>query len=190
MARSARWISDPEAIACLTSPLRQRILDRLEAIGPASAAELATSLRLAPDRLYYHLKLLQKVDLITLAGTRGSGASQQVLYDLSAQDWHLAYQPVEPKRAAAFNKLTAAMLRQARRDFEEGWEHPHVRGLGEQRNLWSLRLEAHLDEEELADLNGHLQAIVDLLRKPQRGGDGTHVALTWVLAPQRAHDAD
>jgi len=184
MARSAQWITDPKAIACLSSPVRQRILDRLEAIGPASAADLATSLGVAPDRLYYHLKLLQKVELVILAGTSGSGGSRQALYDLAAQDWHLAYQPVEPKRAAALNKLTAAMIRQARRDFEQGWNHPQISGFGNLRNLWSLRLEAHLSDEELVELNGHLQAIVELLRKPQRGGAGTHVALTWVLAPQ------
>jgi len=187
MGTSTRWVSDPRAIACLRSALRQRVLDRLETIGPASAADLAGSLALAPDRMYYHLKCLLDVGLIVEAGVRGVGRHQQVLYDLPVKHWHLAYDPDDPERVTAINKLTASMLREARRDFEQGWQHPKAKGAGSRRTQWSLRLEGYLNNRELAQLNHHLQAIVDLLRKPKpkRRRSGTHVALTWILAPLR-----
>lgn len=186
MDEPIHWVRDPEAIACLASPVRQRIMDRLEAMGPASAAELAAELGLAPDRLYYHLKVLQGVDLIVPAGTRGEGRRAEARFDLVARRWHLAYAPQDPERCEAIDRLTWAMLRQAQADFESGWEHPAVAVEGPARNQWSLRLEADLGPEDMAALNAHLQGILTLLRRPARGqrreGD-TRIALTWALSP-------
>lgn len=189
MGGTTHWIRDPDAIACLGSPVRQRLLDRLEALGPATAAELAESLGLPPDRVYYHLRLLEKHDLIREVGHEGEGRRRQALYDLRARSWHIAYDPTDEASVEAVDRLTAAMLRQGLRDFEGGWEHPRVEVGGRRRNQWSLRLEAQLSPSEVERLNEHLEAIVQLLRKPDRSsaaaGDATstHVALTWLLSP-------
>ena len=75
------------------------------------------------------------------------------------------------------------MLRAAARDFETGLIQADARGRGPARNLWSLRLEAKLSKSELSEVVGHLEAIVDILRKPKRDGKGRLTALTWILAP-------
>lgn len=81
-------------------------------------------------------------------------------------------------------KATAAILRCARRDFDEGQQHPQAVVRGSTRTLWSLRMEARLGREDLRAINDHLQAILDILRQPRpTRGRRTLTALSWVLAP-------
>lgn len=179
-------MDDPEALAAMKSPVRQRLLDRLEAIGPASAGELAAELDRPPDRVYYHLRRLERVGMIEAVSERVRGRHRETLYDLAHRRWHIAYDPASKRSRRAVEALTAAMLREAQRDFEAGWSTPGLAVRGKQRTQWSLRLEARLDRDQLAELNEHLDAIARLLRGA-RGAEATrrkttHVALTWVLA--------
>ena len=181
--REIHWIDSPAQIAALASPIRQAILDRLEAHGPCSVRELAEALGRRPDALYYHVKRLVALELLAEVGTRATQTSPEALYDLRRRNWHIAYAPEQPEQAEALRKLTGAMLRTAAGDFTAGLAHPHARGSGPERNLWSLRLEASLTARERRELVGHLEAIVTLLRKPKRRRGGEPMALTWVLAP-------
>ena len=183
MASRIHWIAEPEQIEALGSRVRQRIVDRLEAIGPASVAALATALGVPPDRLYYHAHRLAKHRIIQQVGTEGEGREKSAVFDVIARRWHLKYDAGKAAVVAALRKVTASMLRQAKADFDAGWSVPGVALRGTHRTLWSLRLEASLSRAELAELNTHLQAIVDLLRRPRRSEQGRMVALTWVLAP-------
>lgn len=174
------WVREPEHIEALASPLRQRIVDRLEAIGPCSVRELAQSLGRRADSLYYHLRILEEIRIIEEVESPGE---PEVHYDLAHRSWHIAYEPEDPDNAAALRKVTQAMLRQANRDFEAGLDSPRARVAGSERNLWSLRLEASLTRAEQRALTEHLQAIVELLRRPRRRPGGCLTALTWVMAP-------
>lgn len=183
----AHWVRESARIAALGSLVRQRIMDRLEAIGPASVRELADELGVAPDRLYYHVRALETHGHVAVAGDRGEGRNREVLYDLVHRRWHIAYDLDDADNAAAIRKLTAAMVRQAQRDFDAGFTHPDAEVAGPARNLWSLRLEASLTSAELRELNRHLRAIVDLLRRSDRRRSrrrGGHlISLSWLLAP-------
>lgn len=182
-APATHWISDPAQIDALASPIRQRILDRVEAIGPCSVAELAEALGRRPDALYYHVRLLTRLGLLAEVGSRCTVTSPESLFDLAHRRWHIAYAPEDPAIAAALRKLTRQMLRQAERDFDEGLDAADARGRGPERNLWSLRLEAHLTAAEQRELVAHLEAIVALLRKPKRTRRGRLTALTFLLSP-------
>lgn len=187
MRRQIHWVREAARIRTLTSVTRQRILDRLEAIGPASIKDLAPRLGLEPDRLYYHVRLLLRHRFIDEVGKAGSGRTTETLYDLVHRRWHIDYEGAGPAARKALDALTASMLRLARSDFAGALQSGRARARGNTRNLWSLRLEARLGRAELRALQTHLTAIVDILRKDDRGGDGELVALTWVLAP--LHDS-
>ncbi|GJM22807.1 MAG: hypothetical protein DHS20C15_27220 [Planctomycetota bacterium] len=180
---STHWVRDPKAIECLSSPTRQRILDRLEALGPSSVAELSASLQLPADGLYYHMRLLTRRGLIVERERRPTNGPPETLFELVAKRWHIHYEPNNKRNAEAVRKLTGSLLRQASRDFEQGLTHPNTTTDGPRRNLWSLRLEAKLNGEEVRELNGHLRAIVELLRRPRANTEGQLCALSWVLAP-------
>ncbi|MCB9754250.1 MAG: helix-turn-helix transcriptional regulator [Myxococcales bacterium] len=180
------WIDDPAQLEVLASPVRQAILDRIEGLGPQPVKALAASLEVAADSLYYHVKKLLAVGLLVQRGVQGDGREEEALYDLPARRWHIRYRPEDPAQARALGKVTASILRQAERDFTAGLASEQAVTRGALRNLWSLRLEGALTRDELRALNGHLQAIVELLRKPERGRGGGLYALSWVLAPARA----
>ena len=181
------WIREPAQIEAMISPLRQAIIDRIEALGPSSVADLARSLGRPADALYYHVHKLQQVGLLVETGSRSTARRDEALYDFPRRRWHIAYELADPSNVAAIRKATTSLLRQAGRDFDDGVEHPKARVKGPLRNLWSLRLEARLSRDEVREINRHLQAILAILRKPRparRGG--TLFALSWVLAPLRA----
>ncbi len=183
-ADRVHWIRDPETIEALVSPVRQNLVDRLEAVGPCSVRELAESLRVAPDSLYYHVKLLVDAGVLVAKGSRETTRRDETIYDVARRNWHIRYEPDQPDNARAVRRLAASILRQAERDFEAGLRDPAATVSGPTRNLWSLRLEAPLTEEELGAVNEHLAAILEILRKPQReGAEGTLCAFSWLLAP-------
>ena len=70
-----RWVRRPEHIEALASPMRQRIMDRIEAIGPCSIRDLALSLDVAADSLYYHVRRLQQIGLLSVGSRRRPGAA-------------------------------------------------------------------------------------------------------------------
>jgi len=177
------WISEPGQLAALVSPVRQNILDRLEATGPCTVADLAAQLALAPDALYYHVRKLESVGLLVRTDTQKGAGRDSAVYDLAAREWHIDYRPGDPDNEQAVTAITAGMLRQAQRDFERGFSAEHAEPRGPARSLWSLRLESALDGNDLQAVNGHLQAILDILRKPRRDSGQPLYAMTWVLAP-------
>lgn len=178
------WIRDPAVIEALISPVRQNLVDRIEALGPCSVRELAESLRVAPDSLYYHVNLLVEAGVLVVKGARETTRRDEMIYDVKKRNWHIRYEPGQPDNARAVRRLTASMLRQAERDFEAGLEDPAAVVTGPGRNLWTLRLEASLEPGEMELINAHLQEILGVLRKRRRGGDrGTLCALTWCIAP-------
>ncbi len=178
------WIRDPAVIEALVSPVRQNLVDRLEALGPSSVRELAESLRVAPDSLYYHVKMLVKAGVLVAKGEQETRRRDETLYDVVKRNWHIRYEPADPDNTRAVRRLTASLLRQAERDFESGLEDPAAEVSGPARNLWSLRLEACLEPDELENINQHMKEVLAILRKPRRkGGKGTLCAMTWALAP-------
>lgn len=182
-ADGVRWIREPEQLQALASSMRQNLMDRLEALGPSTVAQLAESLGVAADGLYYHLKKLEDVGLVRRADVAKGAGRDGVTWDLAARRWHLAYEPGNPDNESALTDITANLLRQAQRDFERGFGVDGVQVEGALRSLWSLRLEASLSDDELRGINRHLQGILAILRKPQRRAEQPLYALTWVLAP-------
>ncbi|MGH2560428.1 MAG: winged helix-turn-helix domain-containing protein [Thermomicrobiales bacterium] len=65
-------ITDPEALAALSHPLRLRILEYLRAAGGESRSvkEVAAALDVSQTKLYYHVHQLAEQELIRVAETR------------------------------------------------------------------------------------------------------------------------
>ncbi|MFV8755376.1 helix-turn-helix domain-containing protein [Nannocystaceae bacterium ST9] len=186
MSKRVHWLRDPAQIAALAAPLRAALVDRLEAQGPCSVRELAEQLGVQPDALHYHVRMLVGIGLLEQVGSRPTRRHDEALYDLAHRRCHIAHAPSEPGNAEALTKLAKTILSQANQDFAEGLASARAKGSRPGRNLWTTRIEAELSASELRELEGHLEAIVELLRKPEpaRGRRGRKlVALSWVLAP-------
>lgn len=177
-------LRDPTQIAALAAPLRASLLDLVERRGPSAVRELAEQLGVQPDTLHYHVRRLVEIGLLEQVGTRPTKRHDEALYDLAQPRGAIVHEPSDPDNAEALAKLTKTILAQANQDFREGLANPRARSRGA-RNLWAQRLEADLSHAELRELEGHLAAIEQLLRRPRRVRSRGRklVALSWLLAP-------
>src|SRR5688572_12810722 len=99
-------IADASTIAALASPVRQELLDTLEARGGvATVAELAEQLGRPADGLYYHIDILRRAGLFIAAprGRSRAGRSERRYRTPTRPgvELGLVYQPREPRNAAA-----------------------------------------------------------------------------------------
>lgn len=191
-SRGTLWISRPDHVEALASPMRQRIVDRIEALGPCAVRDLALSLDVAADSLYYHVRRLQRIGLLSVGSRRRDGSRRpEAVVSLKAPRWHIAY---EPRNAGAVLKVSRVILRQAQRDFALGLRQPAAVTRGPLRNLWALRLEGSLGPADVRRINRHLAGILKILRGARTrltapGPARSLMAVSWVLAPVPPHPA-
>ncbi|SDM56511.1 Helix-turn-helix domain-containing protein [Fictibacillus solisalsi] len=76
-------ITLPEQAAALLHPIRSEIVAALKV--PASATEIAKALNETPQKINYHLKALEKVELVQKVGTRNVRNLVEVLYQAVAK---------------------------------------------------------------------------------------------------------
>jgi len=180
-------ISDASAIAALASPVRQELLDTLEALGgEATIAELAAQLGRPADGLYYHVAILRRAGLFVAGpGGRSRAGRSERRYRTPARPGtrlRLIYQPGKPRNAAALRGVVGGMLRIARRDFDRALVTATVVE-GPRRELWASRGTGWVSDAELAEINRLLEQLSSRLRQP-RGGDRQHlISVCHVLAP-------
>jgi hypothetical protein len=175
-------VAGARAIGALVSPVRQELVDTVEALGgEATIAEVAAQLGRPADGLYYHVRPLVKAGLLV----RRVHPDGDRFATPAARGRRLAieYAPGDPASAAALRRVVASMLRIARRDFDAGLRRPGVVANGPRRALWAARSKGWVSAAELAELNALLARAAALLRKPRGRGRDQLVSLCFVLAP-------
>lgn len=68
MTGRINYLDEPDRVAAALPPLRRQLLGRLRV--PASATQLATSLRIPRQRVNYHLRALEAIGLVELVEER------------------------------------------------------------------------------------------------------------------------
>ena len=180
-------IAAPSTIAVLASPIRQELLDTLEALGGvATIAELAEQLGRPADGPYYHVELLRRAGLFVAAprGRSRAGRSERRYRTpvRAGEHFGIAYRPREPRNAAAVRGVVGGMLRIARRDFDRALTGD-VTVTGPHRELWAARGTGWVSDAELAELNRLLIRLAGHLRKPRGGARQRLISLCFVVAP-------
>jgi len=180
-------IADPSAITVLASPVRQELVDTVEALGgAASIAELAEQLGRPADGLYYHVDILRRAGLlVAAAGRRSHAGRSERRYGTptrSGRKLSLVYQPRDPRNATAVRSVVGSMLRIARRDFDRALT-TGVTVEGPRRELWAARGTGWVSDVELLEINRLLVQVVSYLRRPRGGARQRLISLCYVLAP-------
>jgi len=160
-------IRDARAIALLASPVRQAILDCISAGGPASVAGLSRQLRRPADRLYYHVRLLEKAGLVVDAGSGRTKRRTEAKFDVPGRPMLMKYLPMTPRNRRAIDRVISAVLRSARRDFSRALTSARIRVEGSNRELWAGRVEANLTAGELTAINAWLDKILRSMARPR-----------------------
>jgi hypothetical protein len=180
-------IADPSAITVLASPVRQELVDTVEALGGvASIAELAEELGRPADGLYYHVEILRRAGLLVAATERrGRAGRNERRYGTPTRGGNklaLVYQPRDVRNATAVRGVVGSMLRIARRDFDRALAGD-VAVDGPRRELWAARGTGWVSDAELAEINRLLIQLSGHLRRPRGGSRQRLVSLCFILAP-------
>lgn len=78
-----RVLDDPEVLRLVADPLRLRLLELLRQ-EPQTVTELAEALGVARTRLYYHVRLLERAGLVTVAETNVVAGITEKRYRVTA----------------------------------------------------------------------------------------------------------
>lgn len=176
-----RTISKPAHLKALASPVRQELLDLLVRAGPATAAELGRLVQRPADGLYYHLRELRRVGLVSSAGTRENQGRREELFRAVHQEPTLRHDPSPGGNSPAVIAIVSSMLRLGIRDFKKGAASPNVRAHGPQRELWAARTTGWLSPAQLAETNERIRALNKVAGK--RSSKGKLYAITILLTP-------
>jgi hypothetical protein len=184
------YIRDAAAIRLLSSPLRQAMIDWIESSGPVTVAQLAARLGRPADRLYYHVRLMVRAGL--LEEHRAGDDRVEATYEVPGCPMVLDYGDSARQRRAV-NGVVHALMRSAQRDFRRASADASLRVHGPRRELWSGRIEGLLRPAEIAAVNAHLLAAVEVIRSAsRRAGPNARARsakaarafqLTWSLSP-------
>jgi DNA-binding transcriptional ArsR family regulator len=163
-------INDLDALKVVADPLRLQIIE-LIFDHAHTVKQIAKKLKLPPSKLYYHINLLEKHGLITIASTRIVSGIVEKSYQASAANIRVRKGLLSPGRAPSEEEngvgmLVTAILDDARQDILEnaaaglvdlsGEEHPH--------SLRISRSTTRFTEEEALEFQQRLQDIVEEFR--------------------------
>lgn len=82
-----KWIRDVETIKILADPLRLQIVRLLQE--PKTIKQIASVLKISATKLYYHVNLLQKHQLICVVGHNLETGIVEKIYQVTARDFKL-----------------------------------------------------------------------------------------------------
>lgn len=181
MAASRRAISDRHQLRALASPVRQELVDLLARTGPTSAAELGALIGRPADGLYYHLRELQRVGLISPAGSRKRGRRREAIFRSAYREPSLVHDPSPQGNSPAVTTIIGSMLRLGARDFRKAVGLPRVRTHGPYRELWGLRVTGWLTPDEIVEVNRRIVSLQNAVARPR--SRGKLYAITILLTP-------
>jgi predicted ArsR family transcriptional regulator len=188
--KAPRMITSAAAVESLAYPLRQELVDTLQAFGgEAAAGDLAEHLGRPVDGLYYHLRLLVECGLLSEHRGRNSAGRMERRYRISAPGegpLRLAYRPRQTRSAEALRKVVAGMLRIAGRDFVRALGDEEVVVEGARRQLWAARGKGWVSNAQLQEMNELLTRLLVMLEQPRDATRPHLMSVCFAMAPVAA----
>jgi DNA-binding transcriptional ArsR family regulator len=173
------------ALEALASSVRQEVLSEL-AEGPGTVKDLSRRLGRSRQALHFHMGVLERAELVAIAGERGEGRARERVYRVVAGALDLRARKLGAAERASAARAAQSMLRTTQREIVRTL---HEEKLGADRGgvpAIALRAKARLDARTLAEVQRRLLAIARLFRKAKgKNPDRRMLALTVVLTPAR-----
>lgn len=176
------WVVEPEQLQCLASPVRGDIIDHLVGRGPMAIKQIASSLGRQPSSIYYHIEKLLEVGLIEEAGRQVVNRRTEILYKTPGKKMRVKKALADMANRDVITQTAFGLLRQSQRDFERGYERASMKIDGDERNMGFFRLVNRPSPESLAEINGYLERIAEILWQ-ERDESQPLVAFAWTMAP-------
>lgn len=179
--------------AAVTSPLRLEILGLFVSAEPLAISDMAVLMNRTPSSLYHHVGILEQAGLLKKAGTRPKGKRHEALYLPTATRFEYDTSSGDEDSIASAVKVMASGFRMAERDLEAALRAEERLLEGANPEFCAFRVHLRVSPERLAEVNQHLQAVLDLLSRDHLnasalGADDQHVSLTLALLPLKGRD--
>ncbi len=181
-----KTLETPLQRKAISSPIRMEIMGQFTAEHGMSVADIATRMGRTPGSLYYHFDMLEEAGLLHRIGSRPSGKRAETLYEPTAERFELAASGPD----SDVTRTMAQAFRMAERDLEAALTAATTRVEGDDRNFFATRLHARMNREVLAEVNEHLNAVLEILAR-ETGKDEVpedadqYCSLTLALLPLR-----
>ena len=186
MTDSERYILDSlSQLQAISSPIKQEIIDVIQARGQCSISDIAEELGRPADGLYYHIKALVKEQLVVETGTAKKAGQVEKIYNTlqSGSLMEAGYDQSDPEKIEAMNKIVSSMMKIAVKDFSEGLNSDAAIVEGEDRNLSATRIKGRLTNGEVRRVNSLLAELVSVFSHQRRENSENLYSFAWVLAP-------
>lgn len=181
---SIYWIVDPRELDALVLPIRLEIVDRLAALGPTRARDLARALGRRQTALYHHLAKLEEVGLIRRTERVRDGGRPAQFYETRAPLMRLARAAADPGLRPYIVRANHFQARQAARDYERGFALDDRVMEGPLRNHWWARVYMPATPDRMAKINALLDELFEVAFEPEpQPTDAPLVSLAWFMAP-------
>ncbi|MCO6512329.1 MAG: helix-turn-helix transcriptional regulator [Aridibacter famidurans] len=168
----------------ISSPVAIEIVQALRQIGPASVSELGPAIGRKPNSLHYHVNKLVENGLVAKTGSQMSGARTETVYDVTAEKFLGGSLNTEAELKEYTKKSVNTILRLAARNYEKAvTDHAYVSEKGKKRNLLVQRLAGRLTGEQLAEINGLVDRIMEIFADNVASKDGKKISLTLAMTP-------
>jgi len=174
--RPEHVIGTTAALRAVSDDQRQRILNLLVG-APLGAAEIASRLRVASTRVYYHLNLLEKNGLIRVVEERPAGRRVERIYRAVARWFRVDPRLIGGGKGVA--RARRAILAQAMDDFRKALVQQRA---GEDPTL-VMRTFVRLRPAQIARLRLQLLKALQSLDPSQQEGETMEIAIA--LFPAR-----
>ncbi|OOE12331.1 ArsR/SmtB family transcription factor [Fictibacillus arsenicus] len=183
-------VTEPEQAAALLHPVRSEIISLLKE--PRSATELSKVMNDSAQKVNYHLKTLEKVGLVTRAGTRNVRNLVEVLYRsagktfLLSDSLGLSQETIRKLKDQTALAHVLSLTEKIKRDAVSLMEE------AEDEEIPSAVMEMELSlldvEERQAFLQGYTNMLSELIKKhhnPKPGKSKTfHVSMAMYPKPE------
>ena len=175
-------IRRPEQLRALGSSIRHRMVAAFEALGACTVPELADSMGVQAETLFYDLKLLVSAGLVRRVGSRETGRRKAAVYELVARDFEVRVDEEGEAFRDAYATMGSALLRWADRAHAAALESPDTRQAGPERERSLAQFHARLGPEALRALNRRLESIEAFLAEAEDASAPLYV-VTLVTSP-------
>lgn len=164
-----RSVDDPRILRAIAHPIRNRILDELEASGPVRAADIAAALDIPANQASFHLRQLAKYGLVEEAPEEARDRRDRVWKAVdTALNVDLGELEKAPGGGSAVRVFRNAKVAEFQRVIERAFASGRAKGDG----VFSTSNRVlKLTDEEAIQLQAEVGAVVESWAERTRGRD-------------------
>jgi predicted transcriptional regulator len=182
-------IRSHKELKALCSPVRQDIVFVLESLGPSSVSEIAERLGRSPHSLYYHVRELERVGLVSARETRRTTRRDAVVYALVSEGILIDPQQRSKAFLQTLGEMYSASLRRAERETLFALANDAHVPPDEPRNSGVFTVNARLTPRSRKLMRKRLLELGDLI-EAEDDPRGEATVLTIAVHPGLAHERE